>query len=69
MPDQFMEDYKRDNTVEGLVQENKRLREALFKIQCEQLDRATDVGRSAHSLRKMAMATRDRIIAILCGDQ
>lgn len=29
MPDQFMEDYKRD-TVEGLIKENERLRLALL---------------------------------------
>ena len=47
------------------ITELLRLRDALFKIQCEQLDRATDVARSAKSHREKCMATRDRIITIL----
>lgn len=50
-----------------LLDEIARLRDALFKIQCEQLDRGTDMARSAKSHREKAMATRDRIIAILSG--
>lgn len=52
-----------------LLDEIARLRDALFKIQCEQLDRATDTARSAKSHREKAMATRDRIIAILSGPE
>jgi len=48
-----------------LLSEITRLRDALFKIQCEQLDRATDMARSSKSHREKAMATRDRIITIL----
>ena len=48
-----------------LLDEIVRLRDALFKIQCEQLDRATDMARSAKSHREKCMATRDRIITIL----
>lgn len=44
-----------------------RLRAALFSIQCEQLDRATDTKRSADKLRRLSMATRNRIIEILNG--
>ena len=49
------------------MDEIKRLRDALFKIQCEQLDRATDTDKSAQWHRRKAMATRDRIVTILKG--
>lgn len=52
-----------------LLSEITRLRDALFKIQCEQLDRGTDTARSAKSHRDKCMATRDRIIAILSASQ
>jgi hypothetical protein len=45
--------------------EIQRLRDALFSIQCQQLDYATDKRRTAQTLRQRAMDTRDRIIAIL----
>jgi hypothetical protein len=44
-----------------------RLRTALFQIQCEQLNRATNTDLSAQRHRRLAMATRDRIITILAG--
>lgn len=49
----------------GWKDENERLRDALFKIQCAQLDYGTDEKRSAKTLRKLAMSTRDEIIQIL----
>jgi hypothetical protein len=49
--------------------EIERLRAALFKIQCEQLDRATNTVRSARSHRALAMGTRDRIIEVLHANQ
>lgn len=45
--------------------EIRRLREALFKIQCEQLDRATNKRRAASTLRKLAWQTRDEVLALL----
>lgn len=56
-------------TPSELLDEIVRLRAALFKIQCEQLDWGTDTARSAKSHRENAMATRDRIIAILSDPQ
>ncbi len=53
--------------VKALVAERDALRAALFAIQCEQLDLATDTVRSARALRQRAMATRNRIIGILSG--
>ena len=52
-----------------LLSEITRLREALFEIQCEQLERGMDVTQSAKSHREKCMATRDRIIAILSTAQ
>jgi len=54
-------------TTAGLVREVLRLRAALFSIQCEQLDRGTNTERSAKTLRRLSMATRDRIIETLNG--
>ena len=48
-----------------LKADNDRLRAALFLIQVEQLDRATDTDMSALQHRRKAMAMRDRIITIL----
>lgn len=48
-----------------LLDEIVKLRAALFKIQCECLDRGTDTARSAKSHREKCIATRDRIITIL----
>lgn len=45
--------------------EIQHLREALFSIQCAQLNYGSDARRSAKTLRKRAMETRDRILAIL----
>ena len=45
--------------------EIQRLRNALFAIQCEQLNYATEKRRSANTLRKRAMETRNKIISIL----
>lgn len=45
--------------------EIQRLRDALFAIQCQQLNYATDKRRSANTLRKRAMETRNKIISIL----
>ena len=42
-----------------------RLRDALFRIQCDQLERATNTDMTARQHRKWAMATRDRIMTIL----
>jgi hypothetical protein len=47
--------------------ETQRLRDALFLIQCQQLDYATDKRRTAKTLRQLAWETRDRIIEILSG--
>ncbi len=52
-----------------LLAENAKLRASLFQIQCEQLDRATNTDLSARRHRKLAMATRDRIIMILANEQ
>ena len=53
------------DAVRAERREIERLRQELHRIQCEQLDRATNTKRSAKTLRNMAMATRDRIICIL----
>lgn len=45
--------------------EIQRLRAALFAIQCQQLDYATDKRRTAKTLRERAWETRDNIIALL----
>lgn len=42
-----------------------RLRSALFNIQCDMLDRATDKKITSSGHRDRAMATRDEIIAVL----
>lgn len=51
--------------IGSLRSEIERLRTELFKIQCEQLDRATDTARTAKSHREKCMVTRDRIITVL----
>lgn len=45
--------------------EIKRLRDALFSVQCDQLDRATNKRLTAVGHRRKAMQTRNVIIQIL----
>lgn len=45
--------------------EVQRLQQALFAIQCQQLDRGTNKTLTAKAHRELAMKTRDDIIAIL----
>lgn len=49
--------------------EIERLRAALFKIQCEQLDRGTNENLSAKEHCKLAMKTRDEIISLRQREQ
>lgn len=44
MPDQFMEDYKRD-TVEGLIKENERLRRALRSAKSDLVQAIKEIDR------------------------
>lgn len=45
-----------------------RLRAALHKIQCDQLDQGTDKLLSALAHRRRAMKTRSKIIAVLANE-
>lgn len=49
--------------------EIQRLRYALFEIQCQQLNYASDKRRSAKTLRERAMETRNKIISILATSE
>lgn len=47
------------------IDEIERLREELFKIQCEQLARSSNRNLTAIGLRRLALRTRNRIIEVL----